>query len=179
MILKPSRQKMPRIAKTARVAETAVLVGDVELGENSNLWYGVVARGDMSPIVIGENTNVQDGCVLHGYVNAPILVGKNVTVGHGTILHGCTIEDNCLIGMGAVLLNNCAIGEGSIIAAGTLVTERAVIPPNSMVMGRPGKVVREVRPEELAVMLKNAEDYIVLATEQFAGVSAALSGQES
>lgn len=166
MLLKPFRGQRPKIDPAARAAENAVILGDVTLEENSSLWYGVVARGDEAPIVIGANSNIQDGCLIHADAGLPTRIGKNVTTGHGAILHGCTVEDNCLIGMGAILLNGSVIGQGSIVAAGALVTERTVIPPGSMVMGSPGKVVRPVRPDELARTLDNAEEYVRLAGQQ-------------
>lgn len=166
MIIKPHRGVRPAIHPTARAAEDAVILGDVTLEENASLWFGVIARGDVAPIVIGANSNIQDGCLLHNRTGIPTIIGKNVTAGHGAILHGCTVGDNCLIGMGAILLNGSVIGEGSIVAAGSLVTEGAVIPPGSMVMGSPAKVVRPVRPEELAHNLANAEEYARFADEQ-------------
>ena len=166
MILKPCGGVWPRVHPSARAAENAVITGDVTLEENSSLWYGVIARGDVAPIVIGINSNIQDGCLLHNRTGIPTIIGRNVTAGHGAILHGCTVEDDCLIGMGAILLNGCVIGAGSIVAAGTLVTERTVIPPSSMVMGSPGKVVRAVRPDELAHNRANAEEYARFAVEQ-------------
>lgn len=171
MILKGFRGARPKIHSSARVAEDVTILGDVTLGQNSSLWFGVVARGDVAPITIGANTNIQDGCLLHNRTGIPTIVGCNVTVGHGAILHGCTIGDNCLIGMGAILLNGSIVGEGSIIAAGTLVTERTVIPPGSMVMGNPGKVVRDVRPDEVAYTLANVEEYIKYAAEQLINIS--------
>lgn len=166
MIIKPYLGNTPHFHPTVRVAENVSVIGDVTLEEHSSLWYGTIVRGDAAPIVIGANTNIQDGCILHADPGIPATIGKNVTVGHGAILHGCTVGDNCLIGMGATLLNNCVIGEGSTIAAGALVTERTVIPSNSMVMGCPGKVVRTIRPEELDANRTSAEHYVELAAEQ-------------
>lgn len=166
MLIKPYGDHTPCFHSTVRAAENVSVIGDVTLEENSSLWYGTIVRGDAAPIIIGTNTNIQDGCILHADPGIPAVIGKNVTVGHGAILHGCTVGDNCLIGMGATLLNNCVIGEGSIIAAGALVTERTVIPPGSMVMGCPGKVVRTIRPDELAANRISAEHYVALATEQ-------------
>ncbi len=166
MIIKSFRGTRPQIHPTARAAEDTVILGDVTLEEGSSLWFGVIARGDVAPISVGANTNIQDGCILHNRVGIPTRIGKNVTAGHGAILHGCTVGDNCLIGMGAILLNGSVIGEGSIVAAGSLVTERTVIPPGSMVMGSPGKVVRAVRPDELAHTLANAKEYVEFAAEQ-------------
>lgn len=171
MIVKPCHGIWPNAHPTARAAENAVILGDVSLEENSSLWYGVIARGDVAPIVIGANSNIQDGCLIHNHTGIPTIIGKNVTAGHGAILHGCTVEDNCLIGMGAILLNGCVIGAGSIVAAGALVTERTVIPPGSMVMGSPGKVVRALRSEEQAHILSNAEEYVRLAAGQLLPVS--------
>lgn len=166
MIFKSHHGIAPQIHPTARVAENVTILGDVTMEEHSSLWFGCIARGDVAPIVIGAYSNIQDGCLLHNKTGVPTIIGKNVTAGHGAILHGCTIGDNCLIGMGAILLNNCVIGEGSIVAAGTLVTERTVIPPNSMVMGSPGKVVRTVRPEERSYTESNAAHYALYAEEQ-------------
>lgn len=171
MIVKPCHDIWPTVHPTARAAENAVILGDVTLEENSSLWFGVVARGDVAPIVIGANSNIQDGCLIHNHTGIPTVIGKNVTAGHGAILHGCTVGDNCLIGMGAILLNSCVIGEGSIVAAGTLVTERTVIPPGSMVMGSPGKVVRAVRPDELEHNRVNADKYAGFAVEQLLPVA--------
>lgn len=170
MLVKPYRNTRPNIHPTARAAENITIIGDVTMEKNSSLWYGAVVRGDAAPIVIGANTNIQDGCIIHADPGIPATIGKNVTAGHGAILHGCTIGDDCLIGMGATLLNNCVIGEGCIIAAGALITERTVIPPGSMVMGCPGKVVRPIRPDELSANLASAEHYIHLAAEQLLSI---------
>lgn len=166
MIVKPVKGIWPQVHPTAYVAENVTITGDVCLKENSSLWFGVIARGDLAPIVIGANTNIQDGCLVHNRAGIPTIIGDNVTVGHGVILHGCDVGDHCLIGMGAILLNGSVIGEGSIVAAGTVVTERTVIPPGSMVMGTPGKVVRQLRPEELSNNMANAEKYVRYASEQ-------------
>lgn len=165
MIFKPYRGIHPKIHPTARAAENATILGDVTMEEHSSLWYNTVARGNEASIVIGAHTNIQDGVILHNDEGIPLAVGKRVTVGHGAILHGCTVGDDCLIGMGAILLNNCVIGEGSIIAAGALITERTVVPPGSMVMGCPGKVVRAVRPEERERSRIGAEEYAALAAQ--------------
>ncbi len=166
MLIKPCRNIWPKIHPTALAGENVTLLGDVTVDEGASLWYGAVIRGDVAPIVIGANTNIQDGCIVHNDAGIPTLIGKNVTAGHAAILHGCTVEDNCLIGMGAILMNHCVIGEGSIIAAGALITERTVIPPGSMVMGCPGKVVRQVRADELAGNLDSALRYARHAREE-------------
>lgn len=166
MVIRPWKDKIPQIAPTARVAENVTVIGDVELGENSSLWYGTVARGDVSPIVIGENSNVQDNCVLHCTHEVPLVLGKNVTVGHGAILHSCTVENGALIGMGATVLDRVVVGAGSIVGAGALVPPGKIIPPGSLVMGVPGKVVRSLTGEEMAKNLKNAEHYVQWSREQ-------------
>lgn len=158
MILKPCNGKTPDIHKDARIAENAAIIGDVSLGAGVSVWYGAVIRADACAIRVGENSNVQDCCCLHGAKDTT--VGKNVTIGHCAIVHGCTVEDNCLIGMGATILDGAVIGEGSIIGAGALVGEGKVIPPRSLVVGVPGKVIREVTEEQFEGILKNAALYV-------------------
>lgn len=158
MIIKPCNNNTPEIHKEARIAENAAIIGDVTLGAGVSVWYGAVIRGDACAIRVGENSNVQDCCCLHGAKDTT--VGKNVTIGHGAIVHGCTVEDNCLIGMGATILDGAVIGEGSIIGAGALVSEGKVIPPRSLVVGVPGKVLREVTDEQFEGILKNAALYV-------------------
>ena len=133
-----------RVHPTAFIAPTAAVMGDVTLEEDTSVWYGAEVRGDMAPIVIGAQSNLQDGSVVHVDEGVPCLVGRRVGVGHRAILHGCTIEDECLIGMGAILLNNARIGTGSVIAAGAVVPEGMQIPPRSLVIGVPGRIVRQV-----------------------------------
>ena len=129
---------------TAFIAAGAVVLGDVTLGEESSVWYGAVVRGDMAPITIGARTNLQDGTIVHVDEGVPCTVGQRVGVGHRVILHGCTVEDDCLIGMGAILLNNVRIGKGSVVAAGAVIPEGMQVPPGSLVMGVPGRIVRPV-----------------------------------
>jgi carbonic anhydrase/acetyltransferase-like protein (isoleucine patch superfamily) len=129
---------------TIFIAPTAVILGKVTIGKHSSIWFNAVIRGDVGPITIGENTNIQDGSILHAYYGKPVTVGDNVTVGHGGLIHASTVESNCLIGIGAKVLNGCIIGEYSIIGAGAIVTEETVIPPYSLVLGIPGKIVGEV-----------------------------------
>ena len=136
----------PRIDPTAFIAPTAVVMGDVTLGPRSSVWYGSVIRGDMAPIVIGADSNIQDGSVVHVDEGVPCTVGARVGVGHRVILHGCTVEDDSLIGMGSVLLNNVTIGRGSVVAAGAVIPEGMTVPPGSLVMGVPGRIVRPVDP---------------------------------
>ena len=132
------------IHPTAFVAPTASVMGDVTLGAESSVWYGAVLRGDMAPIVIGERTNLQDGTIVHVDEGEPCTIGSRVGVGHRVILHGCTVEDDCLIGMGSILLNGVRIGSGSVVAAGAVIPEGMQIPPRSLVMGVPGRIVRPV-----------------------------------
>jgi len=148
------------IGKETYIAPNATVIGDVILGDNVTILFGAVLRADVDKITIGNGSNVQDNAVIHESAGKPVTIGKNVSIGHGAIVHGATIEDDCLIGMGAIVLNNAKIGKGSLIAAGALVSERKEIPPNSLVMGVPGKVVRELTPEEHAGNLKNASIYV-------------------
>lgn len=140
------------------------MIGDVVIGEGSSLWYGAVVRGDLMPIRIGAQTSIQDNSVLHitGEVSGTE-VGNRVTVGHNVIIHACTVEDECIIGMGSILLDRCHIGRGSIIGAGALVTPGTVIPPGSMVMGSPARVKRGLTDEERARIASSADHYVELA----------------
>ena len=132
------------IHPTAFIASTAAVMGDVSLGEEASIWYHAVVRGDMAPIVIGAHTNIQDGTIVHVDAGVPCTVGRRVAVGHRVILHGCTVGDDCLIAMGSVLLNGVAIGAGSVVAAGAVIPEGMEVPPRSLVMGVPGRIVRQV-----------------------------------
>jgi carbonic anhydrase/acetyltransferase-like protein (isoleucine patch superfamily) len=132
------------IDPTAFIAQGAIVLGDVELGKNASVWFNAVVRGDTARIVIGDSTNIQDLSMVHADPGVPCLVGNRVTVGHRVILHGCMVEDECLIGMGAILLNNVRVGRGSVIGAGALLLEGTEVPPGSLVVGSPGKVVRPV-----------------------------------
>ncbi len=152
--------RTPRIAGSVYVAPSADIIGRVELAENSSVWFQCVLRGDIEPIRIGANSNIQDGSVVHTMIGAPVTVGEWVTVGHRAVLHGCTIADNCLIGMGAVLLNRVQVGEGSIVAAGAVVAEDMVIPPRSLYMGVPARFRREVPKDEEAFIRMHAEHYL-------------------
>jgi carbonic anhydrase/acetyltransferase-like protein (isoleucine patch superfamily) len=160
-MLRPYRGTLPRVHHTAYIDDSAQVIGNVEIGEESSVWMAVVIRGDVHRIRIGRRTNVQDGAVVHVMKDAhPTLVGDNVTIGHGAIVHGCTVEDQCLIGMGAILLNGAHVGTQSIVAAGTLVTEGAQIPPRSLVMGSPGKVKRLLTHAEIAEIQLYADRYV-------------------
>jgi len=154
----------PRIAASAYIDPSAQVIGDVVVGERSSIWPNVTARGDVNSIHIGEESNIQDNSVLHCDAGLfPLRIGNRVTVGHLAMLHGCTIEDDCLIGIGAVVLNGAKIGRGSAIAAGAVVPEGTEVPPGSMVMGIPAKVKRQITAEESARFRENAEHYVAEA----------------
>ena len=141
------------------VAPNAVIIGDVTLEKNSSIWFNATLRGDIENIHIGEGSNVQDGCVLHTDPGCPLKVGKNVTIGHLVMLHGCKIGNNSLIGIGSTVLNKAQIGSNCIIGANTLITENKKIPDNSLVIGSPGKVIRELNKNEILQIKENAEEY--------------------
>ncbi len=155
----------PKIASGAYLAPNVSVIGDVTLEKGVSLWYGAVVRGDQAAIRVGEESNIQDNAVIHVSDALPTVVGRGVTVGHGAILHGCTIEDHCLIGMGAVLLNHCVVGKDSMVAAGAVVPERMVIPPRSLVMGTPAKVRRILSQEEVENIRHSASGYLSRARE--------------
>lgn len=159
----------PVIAKSAFIAAGAVVCGDVRIGEKSSVYFNATLRSDRKEITIGDNSNIQDNCILHASPVYPIHVGRNVSVGHGAILHGCTIHDNVLIGMGAIIMNDVEIGENCIIAAGALLTQHKKIPANSLVMGVPGKIVRQLTGEEREKIIVNANHYAAMSAEHKAG----------
>lgn len=151
----------PTIPESCYVDESAQVIGDVVLGEQASIWMNAVLRGDVHSIRIGAYSNVQDCSVLHGMRNQySVNVGDWVTVGHNVLLHGCTVEDTCLIGMGSVILNGARIGSGSIVAAGTVIPENVVIEPRSLVMGVPGKVRKQLKPEDEETILRYARNYL-------------------
>lgn len=151
--------KKPTIDEDALILQGAVIVGDVTVKSGCSVWYNTVLRGDVAPIILGEGSNVQDCCVLHGNHNQPVIVGKGVTVGHGAILHGCHIGDNTLIGMGAVVLNGAKIGQNCIVGAGALVTQGTEVPDGSLVIGSPAKVKRSLKQDEIEHNTVSAEQY--------------------
>jgi carbonic anhydrase/acetyltransferase-like protein (isoleucine patch superfamily) len=151
----------PLLGASVFVADSAAVIGDVHVGEDSSVWFGAVLRGDYFPIRIGARTNIQDNAVLHiTSGRAATTVGDDVTVGHGAILHGCTVGSSCLVGMSSVVLDGAVVGDESFIAAGSLLTPGTVIPPRSFVLGRPAKVIRAVRDEELAAIRTSARHYV-------------------
>lgn len=148
---------------TAYIAPTATVLGNVALAAHASVWFAAVVRGDSEAIRIGRETNVQDGCILHADPGFPCVLGERVTLGHGAIVHGATVEDDAMIGIRAVVLNGARIGSGSIIGAGAIVTEGTVIPPNSLVLGIPGKVVRQTGESDWKRIAHAAEHYVELA----------------
>lgn len=142
------------------IAPSAIVIGQVILKKNASVWWGAVLRGDNEPIIVGENSNVQDGCVLHTEVGAPCIVGNNVTVGHRAILHGCVIGDNCLIGMGSTLLDRVRVGDNCLIGANAFIPPGREIPANSVVLGAPGKVARTVTAAEIVHFTGSASLYV-------------------
>lgn len=153
----------PALDPASWAAPGAVLLGAVSLAAGASVWYTAVLRADQAPISVGADSNVQDGCVLHADPDFPVALGRGVSVGHRAVVHGCTIEDDVLIGMGAVVLNGARIGRGSLVAAGAVVLEGAVVPPGSLVAGVPAKVRRETTTEETASIRANARTYVELA----------------
>ncbi len=160
-MIRAYRGIVPKVAASAYIDPSAQVIGDVTVGERSSIWPGAVARGDVHWIRIGDETSIQDNCVLHcDAPHFPLIVGSRVTVGHLVMLHGCTIEDECVIGIGSVVLNGARVGTGSVIAAGAVVPEGMQVPPGSMVMGVPGKVRREITEEEKTRFRENAQHYV-------------------
>lgn len=157
---------MPAIDEKTYIADGSYVIGDVTMEEYSSIWYNCVARGDVNSIKIGRYTNIQDGSVVHVADESPTVIGDFVTVGHGAIIHGCTIEDHCLIGMGAIVMNNAVIGRGSIVAAGAVVRENQVIPPFSLVAGVPAKIMKTI-PEETDKIHAQAVKYKTLWSEKY------------
>jgi carbonic anhydrase/acetyltransferase-like protein (isoleucine patch superfamily) len=142
------------------IAPSADLIGRVRLRNDASVWFGAVLRGDNEWIEVGQGSNVQDNCVLHTDLGAPLTIGQNCTIGHKAILHGCTISDNTLIGMGAIVLNHAMIGRNCLIGAGAIITERKEIPDNSLVVGAPGKVIRQIDADAASGLLRAAEGYV-------------------
>ncbi len=173
MIVLPYRGVWPRIAPTAFVAPSAVIVGDVEIGEEASIWFGVVIRGDTAPIRIGPRTNVQDNSVFHADEGAPTTVGANCTIGHGAIVHGATVGDGAMIGMGAKLLNHATLGAGCILAAGAVLPEGKTIADGQLAMGAPAKPLRAVSDAERARIRDGVQHYLGFAREYRAAIAAA------
>ena len=161
-MIRSFRATSPVVAPTAYIDESAQVIGDVVIGEESSIWMNAVVRGDVNAVRIGARTNIQDGTIVHVMRDPshPTVLGDDVTVGHGAVLHGCTLGHRCLIGMGAILLTGSIVGEDSIVAAGTLVPEGMVVPPGSLVMGSPGKVQRALTVDEVGSIKQLAANYV-------------------
>ena len=170
MALYQLESRTPEVAETAWVADSAQVMGAVRIGEDASIWFGAVVRGDNEPIEIGAGSNIQDGSVLHSDLGKPLTIGRHVTVGHMVQLHGCTIGDESLIGIGAIVLNGAKIGRHCLVGAGSLVTEGKEFPDGSMIMGSPAKVVRELTPEQIEGLRKSAQSYIANARRFKAGL---------
>jgi len=164
MIL-PFKNLTPSIHPSCFVAEDSTIIGNVKLEEDCSVWFGAVIRGDSSPITIGSRSNIQDNVTIHGSKGYSVTIGKGVTIGHNAVVHGACIEDNVLVGMGAIIMNGARIGRNSIIGAGALITESQVIPENSLVVGLPGKVIRTLSPEYIEGISINASHYVELSKE--------------
>ncbi|MEO8285497.1 MAG: gamma carbonic anhydrase family protein [Chloroflexota bacterium] len=160
--------KRPKIGKDCYIAPTASLIGDVEIGDGASVWFGCVLRGDVSPIVVGKRSNIQDNTVIHGENNCPTIIGDDVTVGHSAIIHAAIVDDRVLVGMGAVLLSRCHIGEDTVIGARALVTEEVEIPSGSLAIGMPARVKRPLTTEEREGILKSARHYTEYARQYLA-----------
>ncbi|QXW19195.1 MULTISPECIES: gamma carbonic anhydrase family protein [Comamonas] len=150
----------PQIAESAWVADSAQVMGEVHMGADASVWFGTVVRGDTSSITIGEGTNVQDASVLHADLGMPLVIGRHVTVGHQVMLHGCTIGDESLIGIGAIVLNGAKIGKNCLVGAGALVTEGKEFPDGSMIIGSPARVVKQLTAEQMQGLRQSAQHYI-------------------
>lgn len=156
----PYKGKNPIISDSAFIADYVTISGDVEIGDESSIWFNTVIRGDVAPTKIGKRVNIQDNSVLHQSPNQTLLIEDGVTVGHQVMLHSCIIKENALIGMGSIILDGAEIGEGAFIGAGSLVPPGKIIPPNSLAYGRPAKVVRELSAEDRADMDRIRQDYV-------------------
>ncbi|MDR7149113.1 carbonic anhydrase/acetyltransferase-like protein (isoleucine patch superfamily) [Hydrogenophaga palleronii] len=160
----------PRMAESAWVADSAQVMGNVVLSEDSSVWFGATLRGDTETITVGRGSNVQDGSVMHADIGYPLTVGENVTIGHMVMLHGCTIGDESLIGIGATVLNGSVIGKNCLVGAGSLVTEGKTFPDGSMIMGSPAKVVKTLTPEQIEGLRRSAQHYVENAQRYRAGL---------
>lgn len=162
-LILPYKGVVPRCHESAFIAEGAVVAGDVEIGEDSSVWFHTVVRGDINRVRIGKRTNVQDNCTLHVTHANSLEIGDSVTFGHGVVAHGCVVEDFSMIGIGAIVLDGAVIGTGSVIGAGAVVAPRTVVPPHSLVMGVPGKVVKILAPESAVANRITADHYVEYA----------------
>jgi carbonic anhydrase/acetyltransferase-like protein (isoleucine patch superfamily) len=163
-------ERVPQVAPDAFVAPGAVILGSVTLESRASVWYNAVLRGDASTIVLGEDSNLQDGCVIHADPGFPVLIGKRVTIGHRAVIHGATIDDDVLIGMGAIVMNGAHIHSGSIVAAGALVSQGVEVPEGSLIAGVPGKVMRSATERDTAYIAHGSDHYVQLSREHLAAL---------
>ena len=167
----------PTIPPSCFVEDTAVLIGDVVMGEECSVWFHAVIRGDVNYIRIGHRTNVQDLCMLHvTHDTHPLIIGNDVTIGHHVVLHGCTIKDRVLVGMGSIIMDGAVIGEDSVVGAGALVTEGTVVPPKSLVLGSPARVRRPVTDKEVTWIAQSAVNYVRYSRQYLGDASKAQTG---
>lgn len=163
MLVRKFKDKMPEIDESVFLAENCVVIGDVKIEKDANIWYGAVIRGDENRIEIGEGANIQDNATVHTNPGLVTRIGSGVTVGHNAIVHGCTVGENSMIGMGACVMNGAVIGKNCIVAAGALVTEKSVIPDGSLCVGVPAKVIKQISAEQAKMVRLNGEMYVELA----------------
>lgn len=162
-MIKAFNKLNPVIDESCYVSESVDIIGDVTLGKDVNVWFGTRLRGDVNRIVVGDNSNIQENSVVHVDRNSPTTIGKNVTIGHGAIIHGCTIADNVLIGMGAIVLNDAEIGKNSMVGAGSLVTQGKTFPEGTLILGNPAKAIRVLTPSEIEAIQGSADGYVELS----------------
>jgi carbonic anhydrase/acetyltransferase-like protein (isoleucine patch superfamily) len=160
----------PQVPADSWVAPSADLIGDVRLGRGVGVWFGATIRADNTPILVGDDTNIQEGATLHSDPGAPLTIGRGCTVGHRAILHGCTIGDRVLIGMGAIVLNRAAIGDDCLVGAGALVTEGKAFPPGSLIVGAPARVARALTPDEITALARSADGYAARQRDYASGL---------
>jgi carbonic anhydrase/acetyltransferase-like protein (isoleucine patch superfamily) len=165
LMIKNVKGKKPNLDNELYIAETAVIIGDVTLKKNTNIWFGAVIRGDEAPVIIGENTNIQENCVIHVDYGNNVIIGDGCTIGHGAIIHGCNIKNNVLVGMGAIILNGAKIGNDTIIGAGSLITQNKEFEDGVLILGNPAKVVRRLTEEEIEENKKSCLHYLKLSKE--------------
>ena len=165
MFLEGHNGNFPDISDKAKIFKNACISGDVIIKDYVSVWYNVSIRGDMDKVTIGENTNIQDNAVIHTNTNLPTHIGKNVTIGHNAIIHACTVEDDCLIGMGSILLDGCIIKKGALVGAGCVVPPGKTVPENTLVLGNPMKIIRELKTHEIEGMKSNKDYYLKLMSE--------------
>ena len=163
-MIKQFESKNPLLGRDVYISETAAVIGEVTLGNDVNIWFGAVLRGDMHHIKVGSRSNIQDNAVIHVTTAvSPTHIGSGVTIGHCAIIHGCTIENDCMIGMGAIVMDDAVIGSGSLVGAGALVPPNMQIPPKSLIVGMPGKVIRNITEQEYTMIIERPDEYINLA----------------